>query len=243
MAPAASTTEARSSTLPLAQSEFERLQARAAAKQRRLRLFGFILCVTTTAFVVSAKMPWYEISYEQSSFNGVTLTVRPVFTLDAGQMAEVARSQPASYTVNPTVDQVMGLPVFAIAAVAGALIGLIGLFFRSTALTLLGAGPLLFAWIKLAQARYWFESAPGRDGWAIERASGQALFWLALMVSAAAIAAGAYQASVAYRADRQARAAGGQQVEDTAFDMFVRVIARGAVGPSPSATSSTRSSS
>jgi hypothetical protein len=212
-------------------TEYAVLAAAADAKHRRLRIFMVLLAVAAALFVFACQMPWYHLYYEPSTYGGMQLAVRPSFTLDAGQMTLVARSEPASYTVSPTVDQVMQFPIFAIAAVVGALVALAGTYFRSAAITLFGALPLGYGWLKLSAARYWFEAAPGRDGWVIERGVGQAVFWAALMLAAMSVAAGAYQSTVAYRADRRARAAGGQAVEDTAMDMFVRILARGAAQP------------
>jgi hypothetical protein len=215
-------------------TEYSELAKLADAKSNRLRLFMFIVSGAAFALFWSCQMIWYTVEYRYDSFGGVPLDSRPALSLDAGAVAAVGRNPAASLTVNPTVDQVLNVPTFAIAALVGCAVALVGFFFRSAAISLLSAVGFALSWFKLTSARWWFEQAPGRDGWVIERGPGQALFWLALMVSVCAALGGAYQSMVAYRADRRARASGGHEVEETAVDLLIRLVARTAVAaPKP----------
>lgn len=205
------------------------LIALAEAKARRLRLFMIVLTACAVCITISAKSAWYHVEYVADSVGGVQIEQRPSFAIDAGQMAEISRQQhsPQSLTIaNPQVAQVLGYPTFIVAPLIGAVVAIIGFWLRSAAFSALGLIGHLYGWILVVRARWWFESAPGRDGWEISRGPGQGFFWLAISIGAVSIIGGALQSLATYRAMRRARVAGGEVVEETAFDMFIRLITR-----------------
>lgn len=205
------------------------LIALAEAKARRLRVFMILLAACAACIMFASKSPWYHVEYIADSVGGISIEQRPSFRIDAGQMAEISRQQhsPQSLTiVNPQVAQTFGFPTFIVAPIIGAIVALIGFWLRSAAFSALGLIGHLYGWVLLVRARWWFESAPGRDGWEITRGAGQGYFWLALLVGATTIIAGAFQSLATYRAMRRARVADGEDVEETAFDMLIRLITR-----------------
>ena len=221
------------------------LVARAEAKARRLRLFMFVLAATAIVMLFASRSTWYHVEYVNDTFDGVSLETRPAFDVDAGKMAEISRqltAEPSMFASNPQVSQVANLPLFILTPLIGTAVALFGLWLRSAALTLLAMLGYGYGWMQVSQVRWWFENAPGRDGWLLQRGVGQGAYFLALTVSAATVITASVQAVIAYRAERTARAAAGEVVEDSAFEMLIKIITRTSTKTtSTSSTPSTRS--
>lgn len=212
----------------------------AEAKARRLRLFMWVLAFAGACMVFAANNSWYRFEYTLDTVATEQISTRPTFELDAGAMAAVsaqAATVPSPAAQNPDVGSTIGLPTFVLAPLVGTTVALLGLWLRSAAMSMLGMLGYLYGWFQLSQARWWFEQAPGRDGWRIERGSGQSLFMTALAVSIGTLCAAALQAVFAYRAARKARIAAGEDVEDTAFEMLVKLITRTSSVARPSSVS------
>jgi len=204
----------------------------AAAKARRLRMFTYLLVALAVGLVVTSSMSWYRFEYTSSHFAGQLLETRPVIDVDPGKMAEISReiSDLGPFGVqNPQVSQLINYPVFVLAPLIGIAITLAGLWLRSAALSALGLLGHFWGWVHLGRSKWWFESAPGRENWSVNTSAAQGLFWFCLLLAVFATIAGSIQAFLAYRAFRSAKAASGQTVEESASEMFVRLITRAAL--------------
>lgn len=204
----------------------------ANAKARRLRSIMTTLVFLAAGLVCTASMSWYRFEYTSSHFAGKMLEAKPVLDIDPGKMAAIARELPNVGPIsvsNPQVAQLVHVPLFVIAPLVGILITLLGLWLRSAALSALGLMGHFWGWVQLSRARWWFENAPGRENWDVTNSPAQGLFWFCLLLSMFATVAGSIQAFVAYRAFRAAKVANGESVEESATDMFVRLITRAAL--------------
>jgi hypothetical protein len=200
----------------------------AAAKVRRLRLCMTVLAALAVMLVASASLPWYRFEYVSEWFSGASLEVKPGINVWLGTMVEASRTaSPVQGGIqNPQVAEVMRLPIVLLAPLAGAAVSMFGLWVRSAALTALGLLGHLFGWVHLSRLQWWFEQAPGRENWEVSRSLGHGLFWFAMSAAVLVTVVGAIQALVVYRADRMIRLAKGEAVEESATELFVRIISR-----------------
>ena len=199
----------------------------AEAKAHRVRIFMITLVACAACMFVASSMNWYHVRFVNVSFGAARIENAPEFSINAGKMAAISRESVSSPLVaNPKVGQLANLPMFVVAPLIGITISLLGMWIRSAALSIVGLFGVTYGWFQLSISRWWFEQAPGRDGWEITRASGQTLFWFALMSAAASIVLGSIQSVIAYRAMRRARIAAGEVVEETAFDLLVKLATR-----------------
>jgi hypothetical protein len=202
-----------------------------SAKNRRLRNIMYTLIALAAVLICTASMSWYRFEYTSNQFDGTPLEYRPVIDVDPGKMAEISRDLPSLAPLsvsNPQVSQVLDLPMFVIAPLLGVFITLLGLWLRSAALSLLGLLGHFWGWMHLSRSRWWFENAPGRENWTVSTSLAQSLFWFSLMAAALVTVIGALQAFHAYRAFRAAKLANGETVEESATEMFIRLITRAA---------------
>lgn len=216
------------------------LVALADAKVRRLRLFMMVLAALAVMLVTSALLPWYRFEYVSEWFGGASLEVKPSINVGLGTMVEASRtvSSVQGGIQNPQVAEVMRLPIVLLAPLVGAAVSMFGLWVRSAALTALGLLGHLFGWVHLSRLRWWFEQAPGRENWEVSRSLGHGLFWFAMSAAVLVTVVGAVQALVVYRADRKVRLAKGEAVEESATELFVRIISRAAAQKTVSGSSS-----
>lgn len=205
------------------------LVALAEAKAQRLRLFFAILAACAVMMCVGSFSSWYKFEYSSDLFAGQEISSRPVVVLDAKDMATVAKTSTngaVSAAPNPQISQMLSLPVFVVAPLLGVAVSLFGIWLRSAAFTAFGLVGHFFGWIQLSKARWWFEQAPGRDNWTVSRGFGQQMFWFALSFAALSTVVASIQAVFAYRAARAARVQAGEPVEESAFDLVIRLITR-----------------
>lgn len=210
------------------------------AKVRRLRIFMLTVAVAAVGLMLASTKPWYTAQYTLDTYAGVPVEVRPSVQIDAWEMVAISRSvvqQAPSAVSNPQVSSIAGLPVFIAAPLVAALVALVGLWLRSAAITLLSMIGYGYGWFHVARVRWWFEQAPGRDGWVIERGVGHNVFLVCITVSCASIVAAAIHAARVYRMERTARIAAGEVVEETAIEMFSKLITRSTT-PTPMSPSS-----
>lgn len=204
----------------------------AERKAQRLRLFIIALAVCGIGLWLSANASWYRFEYLTDTLGENAVPVRPVLEVDAGRMASIAREYPASAPLsvsNPQVSQVLGRPIFVVAPLIAVVASMFGLWLRSAAVTALGLFGHLWGWVQASKARWWFEQAPGRESWSIDRGFGQSLYWFSVLAAVLLTVAGSLQALAAYRAYRKMLIANNQNVEETATDLFIRLITRAAV--------------
>lgn len=209
------------------------------AKTRRLRMFMMILAALSVALVVSTMLPWYRFEYTSEWFAGKAVSTKPVIDVGIGTMLDAARSTESAVGVqNPQVSSWLNLPIVVLAPLLGVLVSFLGLWVRSAAITALGLLGHLFGWVHLTKVRWWFEQAPGRENWDVSRSLGQSLFWFALAFAVCATLMASAQAAIAYRSSRKLRIAKGEQVEESATELLVRLISRTALARTSSSASS-----
>lgn len=212
----------------------------AERKAQRLRLFIIALAVCAFGLWLSTNASWYRFEYLADSIGDQTVSVKPVLEIDAGRMASIAREYPTTAPLsvnNPQVAQIFGRPIFVIAPLIAVVVSIIGLWLRSAAVSALGLFGYLWGWVQASKARWWFEQAPGRENWTIDRGFGQSLYWFSVLAAVFLTVAGSVQALAAYRAHRKMLIANNQNVEETATDLFIRLITRAAVNRSGASSS------
>jgi len=211
----------------MAVSAVDALAARADKMERRLKMYRVLFAAAAVSFVISRVLPWYRFEYVSEWFGGGSLKVKPVVDVDVSTMLGLSGTT-STMVSNPQVSNFIGFPIFLIAPLVGLLVSTFGVWVRSAALTALGLLGHLFGWMHLSRVRWWFENSPGRDGWEVSRSQGQKLFFFALVLVIFATLAASIQALATYKASRKVRLAKGEAVEESASEMFVRIVLRSA---------------
>jgi len=211
----------------MAISAVDALVARADNMERRLKMYKVLFAAAAVSFVISRALPWYRFEYVSEWFGGGSLKVKPVVDVDVPTMLGLSGTTSAMAS-NPQVASFIGFPIFLIAPLLGLSVSTFGVWVRSAALTALGLLGHLFGWLHLSRVRWWFENSPGREGWEVSRSHGQKLFFFALVLVIFATLAASLQALAAYKASRKLRLAKGEAVEESASEMFVRIVLRSA---------------
>jgi hypothetical protein len=192
------------------------LRLRADARERRLRMLTVLFFAAAVVMIAASFMTAWQYEYTAgqvalNAFENTTATARlEISVLD---MARIGQS--TTSVANPVTSSVGGIPLFllfgvlaALCACASALIGSAGLAF----VALLGYG---YTWSALGVSETMFATSGQDAGWTATPGAGITMLTTAVFISVIATFVAGALAIGFQRADRAARIAAGEQVEET----------------------------
>ena len=211
--------------------QVEVAELRARRFRIRLNWLAVLFVIAGVVVVYATLQDWFTVSFDGAINDGGVWAQADVTHVTASEhftatdIAEIPNESHFGHR-NPTTDSMGPLPKFATQTLIALLLATLGVVVGNSAFTLLSLPFLYFANGNAKSAYNDFVEAFLDSGFVVQEELGASLFanlfWIVtLTASLSVVAAWQYQ-----RAERAARIARGEQVEETGFERLERLIVR-----------------